>query len=363
MRGSGDVSGAAAARRSRLPGPDAAGAAVLAACAVWTLAAAHGRDAARPEGVLLALLAVAAGYGAGRVAGALLPAAAPAAAAVAAGLAVAAVPGGLSGGALAPPLHYGNADAALLCLGAGAACCAAWSARRPPVRVGLLLLAGVLAGLTAAVGSAAGSAAAAGTVLVSCAAARLRRRGPLLAVLALCAVLAGVGTVALARGAVPQPLRAHLVAGLSERRVALWDDALAQVRLHPLRGVGPGRFGEVSPAARADRDTAKAHSAPLQQAAEQGLPGLALLVCAFAWALWTLLRSPRPTAVALSAAAALTGLAVQACVDWVLSFAAVSAGAGLLLGLAAARPTGGEGAPGGASGGGRERPRTRAGAG
>jgi len=54
---------------------------VLTSCAGWTLAAAVGHEAARPEGVLLALLAVAAGFAAGRVAGALLPTVAPAAAA------------------------------------------------------------------------------------------------------------------------------------------------------------------------------------------------------------------------------------------------------------------------------------------
>ncbi|MFJ6215935.1 O-antigen ligase family protein [Streptomyces sp. NPDC092296] len=321
-----------------MPYPEVVGAAVLAACAAWTLVATAGRPTARPEGVLLALLAVTAGYAAGRVAGALLPTLAPAAAALAVGVAVAVVPGGLSGGSLAPPLHYGNADAALLSLGVGAACCAAWSVRRTWPRLALLGLAAALAGLTLVAGSAVAFATGAGTLLVSGTAARLRRRGPLLAVLALCAVLAGGGTVALAFGAVPGGVRGTAVSGLSERRVDLWSDALDQVRQDPLRGVGPDRFAERSVTAQADGDTAKAGSAPLQQAAEQGLPGLLLLVCAFLWALWVLLRSPRPAAVALSAAAALTGLAVHASVDYVLSFCAVTAGAGLLLGFATARP-------------------------
>lgn len=349
------VSDAAIAPWPRRASPDVSGAVVLTGCAGWTLLTAIGHEAARPEGVLLALLAVAAGYAAGRVAGALLPTVAPAAVAVAVGLLVAAVPGGLSGQPLAPPLHYGNADAALLSLGAGAACCAAWSAGGAVARGALLALAALLDGLTLMVGSAAAFATATGALLVSGAAARMRRRTPLLVALAVCAALAAGGTVALARGAVPPALQRHAVAQLSERRIELWNDALTQARNHPLRGVGPDRFAEQSPTAEADRDTTKPHSAPLQQAAEQGLPGLALLVCAYLWALWALLRSPRPTAVALTAAAALTGLAVQASIDYVLSFAAVTAVAGLLLGMATARPLAEETVP---DGGRQPRPRT-----
>ena len=66
---------------------DAAGIVVLAACAVWSLITAAAHDG-RPEGVLLALLAVAAGYAAGRIAGALLPVAAPAGALAGLGLAL-----------------------------------------------------------------------------------------------------------------------------------------------------------------------------------------------------------------------------------------------------------------------------------
>lgn len=63
---------------------------VLGACAVWSMitAALHG---GRPEGMLLAVLAVAGGYAAGRICGSLLPVAAPCAGALAGlGLTVAA---------------------------------------------------------------------------------------------------------------------------------------------------------------------------------------------------------------------------------------------------------------------------------
>ncbi len=54
--------------------------------------------------------------------------------------------------------------------------------------------------------------------------------------------------------------------------------------------------------------------------------------------LYTLWRTPLPTPVALTAGAALTGLAVIATVGNVLSFTTVTVGAGLLAGLATARP-------------------------
>ncbi|MEU9387971.1 hypothetical protein AB0D38_46780, partial [Streptomyces sp. NPDC048279] len=61
---------------------DAVGVIALGACAVWPLLSAAGRDG-RPEGVLLAVLAVAAGYAAGRMSGSLWPVAAPCAGALA----------------------------------------------------------------------------------------------------------------------------------------------------------------------------------------------------------------------------------------------------------------------------------------
>jgi len=65
---------------------------------------------------------------------------------------------------------------------------------------------------------------------------------------------------------------------------------------------------------------------------------VALLAAAFCWLLYALWRSPRPTPVVLTAGAALTGLAAIAVVGNALSFTAVPLGAGLLAGLATARP-------------------------
>lgn len=63
-----------------------------------------------------------------------------------------------------------------------------------------------------------------------------------------------------------------------------------------------------------------------------------LLAAAFCWMLFALWRTARPTPVALTAGAALTALAAIAAVGNALSFTMVSVGAGLLAGLATARP-------------------------
>lgn len=103
--------------------------------------------------------------------------------------------------------------------------------------------------------------------------------------------------------------------------------------------MGPGRFSELSPTVTQSLlPDGKPHSAPFQQAAEQGVVGVALLAAVFCWVLYALWRSPRPTPVVLTAGAALTALAAIAAVGNALSFTSVTAGAGLLAGLATARP-------------------------
>ncbi|WP_329129367.1 O-antigen ligase family protein [Streptomyces sp. NBC_01476] len=320
---------------------DAAGIVVLACCAIWVLVAAAGRSA-RPEGTLLALLAVTAGYAAGRILGALLPVLAPATAAVAVLALVLIPPSRLSAPADSPPLGRPTADAALLVLAAGAACCAAWAAHGR-VRRTLLRLTGLVAAVAAfALGSAAGFAAGIAITLCSLAAARMERRRVLgLAGLALAAALAVAGTYAVAAGTLPSGLSASLTGQLTRPRVQVWHEAMAIAEHHPVRGVGPERFTEEAGALPTDVSTPPAgapRSAPLQLAAEQGYPGVALLALAYGWVLCALWRSSRPTPVVLTAGAALTGLALLATVDPVLSFAVVTAGAGFLAGVATARP-------------------------
>ena len=308
--------------------PDIAGVAILASCALWALISAMGRTA-RPEGVLLAVLAVAAGYACGRIAGSLLPVACGAAAGLAGlGLTLATRTGS--------SVHQGL-DAAQLTLATGAACCAAWAARRTAHRLALWLLALTIT-LTAVVSGPTAGWAASGAVLLCSLAAALPRRLAGLAALALVAALGVVGCWAVAADAVPGGLPPSLRSHLTEHRLHLWQDAAHLAGTNPVRGAGPDLFAELSPTASASPEPeTRPHSAPLQQAAGQGLPGVALLGAAFAWLLYALWRSPRSTPIALTAAAALTALAVEASLGNALSFPQVTAGAGLLAGLATAR--------------------------
>jgi O-antigen ligase len=128
--------------------------------------------------------------------------------------------------------------------------------------------------------------------------------------------------------------------------VELWHQAVILTKHNPLRGVGPERFPDVDAAGSSDVTAAgSAQSAPLQLAAEQGIPGVVLLAAAYGWMLCALWRSPRPTPVVLTAGAALTGLALLATVDHVLSYALVTAAAGYLAGTATARPLADDGYP------------------
>jgi O-antigen ligase len=325
-------------RRERGTVTDAAGIVVLSCCSVWALVTAAGRPA-RPEGTLLAVLAVTAGYALGRILGSLLPALAPAASAAAVLALVLVPPNRLTARPDAPPLGYPNADAALLVLAAGAACCAAWAVRGAALRVALLTMGAGADVAALPLGSAAGFAAGAGVVLCSLAAARTRRRLPVLAFLALAAAVAVGASCAVAVGALPAGLSSSLTGQLTRPRVHLWHQAMSLAEHHPLRGVGPERFAdEAVPAADLVPAAGPPQSAPLQLAAEQGIPGAALLAISFGWLLTALWRSPRPTPVVLTAAATLTGLAMLATVDHVLSYAAVTAGAGFLAGVATARP-------------------------
>ncbi|MEU4269184.1 O-antigen ligase family protein [Streptomyces sp. NPDC026092] len=340
-------------------GVDVAGVLVLGGCVLWSLVSATGREA-RPEGVLLAVLALTAGYACGRIAGSLLPvAAAVAAALVALGLALASgpgVPGATPVGSV--PTGHTGAAAALLVLAAGAACCAAAAAGSRPARLLLRLLALAVAGAALALGSVAGFVASAGVLLCSLAAVRMRRRLLGLVGLALATGLVVGASWAVAEERLPEGLAASLEGQLTGHRVLLWQDAVALAEENPVLGVGPDRFGALSPTARETfAADGKPHSAPLQQAAEQGVPGVVLLGAAYGWLLWGLRSSPRPTAVVLTAGASLTALAALATVGNALSFTPVTACAGLLAGLATAGVAGaGPGTGGGGGGGGSTHP-------
>ncbi len=317
---------------------DAVGVAVLGCCAAWSLISATAR-AGRPEGVLLAVLAVVAGYACGRIGGALVPVAASCAVGFG-GLCLAlTTPYAVPTPDVVTPMGRVGATAALLAVSAGALCCAAWSARRPAARVVLHVLAAGSAVVAAVVDSPAGIAACVGVVLCSLAAARLRSRAAGLTGLGLTtAVVAGIG-VALAKNALPPGPTASLETWLSQRRVLLWRDAVHLAENDPTLGTGPGRFEDLSPTlAQFPLSDGKPHSAVLQVAAEQGVVGVLLLATAYCWLLYVLWRSARSTQVVLAAGAALTAVATMATVGNALSFTTVTAGVGLLAGIATAEP-------------------------
>ncbi|AOR35949.1 O-antigen polymerase [Streptomyces fodineus] len=311
---------------------------LLGACAGWSLITAAAHDG-RPEGMLLAVLAVAAGHAVGRVSGALLPVAAPCAGA-AAGLALAVVLPGLSAGPrYAAPLGHAGGTAALLALATGAACCAAWATPVPGLRLLLRALAAGIVLTGAVLGSVAGCVASAAVLLCSLAAGSVSRRGGCLLGLAVAAALVAGTAWALAADVLPDGLARVLDGRLTAQRVALWQDGLRLAGRNRGLGVGPGRFGELGGTAPHTLSAdGRPHSALLQLAAEQGLVGLLLFVAAFCWVLHALWRSPRSTPVALTAGAALTALAGCATVSNALSFTTVTVGAGLLAGWATARP-------------------------
>ncbi|WP_055489438.1 O-antigen ligase [Streptomyces sp. TP-A0356] len=344
--GTRSAAGAADTEDERRNVSDATGALLLGACAAWALITAAARGG-RPEGVLLAVLAVTAGFASGRIFGALLPVAAPAAGAVTClGLAVAA-PHATAGSQSLAPLGHTGAVAALLTLSSGAACCGAWAARASAPRLALRVLAAGIAVVAAALGSTTGLVASTGVLLCSLAVGRTRRRAPALAALALVATVVTGATWAISANVLPGGLDTFLEGQLGRHRALLWHDALALARQEPALGAGPGRFGELSPTATQSLlPDGKPHSAPLQQASEQGLIGVALLAAVFCWLLYALWRTWRATPIALTAGAALTVLAVIASVGNALSFTTVTAGAGLLAGIATAHPLNGEGRPG-----------------
>ncbi|MZD10736.1 O-antigen polymerase, partial [Streptomyces sp. SID5785] len=193
--------------------------------------------------------------------------------------------------------------------------------------------------VAALTGSGAGAVACGAVVLCSLAAAVMRHRALGLAGLGLATAAVVAVSLALAQGGLPSGLADTLEGRVTRRRLLLWHEALRLARSEPALGVGTGRFGEfdTSLATTAAPD-GKPHSAVLQVAAEQGAVGVVLLTAAYCWLLYVLWRSARSTPVVLTAGAALTAVALLATVGNALSFTTVTAGAGLLAGIATAEP-------------------------
>lgn len=240
-------------------------------------------------------------------------------------------------GPLTGPLGYANSSAALYLQMTVAALVLAAASRRREVRVLAFTAALVLVIVTILTDSQAANL----LLMVPFAALPLSRAGfTRLLTVALAGLLMFMlaFTIALGatyRGAGASGLVNRTVAGgLSERRPALWHDALAMMRERPVMGVGPGRFPVVSPIARSDADARWAHNGFLQQGAEEGVPGLALLVGLFLWGFARLWANPRPDTVTALGAAAIAALGLHACIDYILHFPAVPIVASALLGVA-----------------------------
>jgi O-antigen ligase len=310
---------------------DAAGVALvvlLAGVAVGT-AAARGGDA-RP--IVVLLLGVAAALVLGRLLGSVHRAIVPTALVVIAAILVPAA-GALDHGPLGGPFGYRNATGAFFVQAVAAALIAAVAVRSTWVRVSAAAaaLAFAAVAVSASAASAAGVAVAVAS-LMAIAGSRIAR-ATVVAVAAVFLIVL-VGTVAV--GAVHRPGSGSAVErALTERRVQLWHESLALIVDQPA-GVGPGRFADVDPTARGDRDARWAHQGFLQQGVELGWAGLALTILLFAWGFMRLWVHPAPDAVVAMGAASLAALGIQASIDYVLHFPAVPLAAAALAGTAQA---------------------------
>jgi len=231
----------------------------------------------------------------------------------------------------APPLGYANADAALVVAAVGLVLVGSQADDVSRLMAGALAV--VAAGWTLWTGAVAASASLALLIVAAALAGRLRSELAAVAAAAVAVLL----LAATAMLGVAAPIRLDdgpggvLVGQLSERRVALWGDAVELAARHPLLGVGPQQFPERSQVAMRDADTAAAHSLGLELAAEIGLVGLALV----AVLIWLLLAAAGGGQghVAVLAVTTVTAFLLQASVDYVADYLAVTGATALAVGL------------------------------
>jgi O-antigen ligase len=312
---------------------DGVGLALVGMMLVWTLVTSLDRADARPGPVVALLVGMALLVGVARWTPGDLAGRIPGLVAIAVtGAVVLSFPEVLRAGGA--PTGYANANATLASLGVVAAVAAGTTGARR-TRAGWFLVAVGLVGSVGATRSVAGLLAlmvVAGLALGSVA----LRSATLAAVGGLVAVSLSLGvTTAVAAGADPLGLGER-----SELRGELWASALDASREHPLRGLGPGGYERLAPVS-SDADHRWAHHGYLQQAADQGVPGLLLLLALIGWGyarLWVAGGSD-PTR-AIVGASALTVVCLHASVDHVLHHAAIPLVATLLLGWAIVAPGG-----------------------
>ncbi|MGH2636012.1 MAG: O-antigen ligase family protein [Actinomycetota bacterium] len=312
---------------------DAIGAALLGALVAWTFASAAiagGSPVPVAAVVLACAAALVVGRATGRFARWLVPAAVAASAAV-----LILTPKAFTSAPLQGPFGYANAAGAFFALASVASAVGAVTTRIPAVRAAWIAAAAVFAAVPLVRGSLAAAA-----LLTLPALALLLARDPSRsrAVVAGCAglfvltlfltIVLGVSGGGGARGNEGGAVES----ALSGRRLALWHDALSIMAEHPVAGVGPGRFAEVSDVAARDPDARWAHHEFLQQGAEEGVVGLVLLVALVLWGFARSWVTPSADVATALGASALALVAIHACVDYVLHFPAIPVAAAALLG-------------------------------
>jgi O-antigen ligase len=305
----------------------------------WTLmsAAASG---GHPWPEVALLVAVGVAYIGGSVAGSAARWLAPMVVAAAALSLMLVAPGDVFGrGALQGPFHYANAKGAFFAVASLAALMVATAMRSRGPRAAAVGAAALCAAVPFVIGSFAAGilAVALGPAALAAALAGRTR-----------VFVVGMGALALAAlgctillGSLFHPAGGQAAVerfadqALSERRPALWHDALALMVAHPIFGVGPARFQVTSPVALSDRDARWAHNEFLQQGAEQGVPGLLLSILGFGWG-FARLAAARPGRFTALGAAVLGTLAIHGSIDYVMHFPAIPISVAALVGAAAA---------------------------
>ncbi len=330
-------------RPSSVSSLDLVGVGLMAAAVAWTYWSSTRADDA-PAGLAVSgLLAGAAmAFWTARLVSRHEPTAVPLVVVAFAGVLVLAAPGGIwTPEPRAGPWDYSSITGAFFAQAAIAALMLAFSRWPSSLRTAAVAAAVMLASVTIATKT----WTAAIVLLLAVPAVALSRRGPggprlvvaggaafFLAVLAGSIVLGGRYTfVDLGTKKANDASLADSYGGLTERRVALWSDAVDVMSENPVNGVGPGRFRQVSPVVQTDRDEPWAHNDFLQVGAETGLLGFVLLVGLFLWGFARLATIGSPGTTVALGAVALTALGVHGCVEYVLQFpAVVLAGAALV---------------------------------
>lgn len=316
-----------------------AGATLVAAAVGWTLLTGSASGGS-PGPVVALLVASAAALVIGCLAGGLARWLVPAAVVVCAGVLALSSRGALGPSPVSGPFGYSNAAGSFFVQAAVAGLMLAVAVRATPAKALGVAAALVFAATPFIIGSLAAAALVAVLPIVVVLARGTR---------AVRLAIAGCAALFLAALAASMILGATYSGGprtgtlerlidrtLSERRPALWHDALEIMADHPRVGVGPGRFRFVSPTALGDRDARWAHNGFLQQGAEQGIIGFVLLLLLFLWGFARLWASSEPDLVTALGAVALAALGIHACLDYVLHFPAVPIAAAALVGAAQA---------------------------